>query len=755
MARKPYRDTLAAGIVVRLAGEFMNGLVALAILFVLVSTAGRLNTPVPVTDPPAETTASVPSPVPSPSDAERVEVTPAPTVAFSPPFPVLPPPHSGMVLPPPGLAVVPVDLDRVRATIDAYRAGDVAKGDLLAQDIANPDARRTVEWVAIRWAARHMSFDRLAAFLRAEPGFAMADWIRRRAEDALFRDKRAPATVLAFFEGREPEMATGLAALAAAHLARGEEARAIQLARLAWRRQSLPRDVERWTTANVPGAVGRAEIVRRALAQVLTESEADGLRLAALAGPDDLALARLLAASVDGRVTAQQLAAAQPAVRNAPLFALVRSRHLRQSGNLEEAARTLLAASTAADDLIDGDAWFAERRMVARQLLDAGDAKTAYTIVSRHAAQSDVHRIDAEFYAGWIALRFLSDPRAAGRHFARAAGDAETPISVARVSYWQGRAAEAGAPGDPEAFYRRAARHPVAYYGQLAAAKLGHPELHIRSPGATAADHAMFAASPSGRAIRILLDAGFRELVGPMAVDLAQTATDVRQLDALGATLRGHGDARLLLTFGKAAVQRGLPFERHAFPNFGVPLHDPVEGSAEPAMVYAVVRQESAFQADAVSQANARGLMQMIPSTAARTARRIGLAVTPLQLTSDPQLNARLGAAHLGELDAELDGATILMFAAYNAGSHRVRQWIKAYGDPRHPAIDMVDWAERIPFSETRNYVQRVMENFQVYRALFGGGRAPLTIATDLEWSRAQTREAARTDALSPRTRTP
>jgi soluble lytic murein transglycosylase len=195
-------------------------------------------------------------------------------------------------------------------------------------------------------------------------------------------------------------------------------------------------------------------------------------------------------------------------------------------------------------------------------------------------------------------------------------------------------------------------------------------------------------------------------------------------------------DAKLLLGVGKTAVQRGFSLDHHAYPTFGIPRFEPVDGSAEKAMVYAIARQESAFDAKAVSHANARGLMQMLPSTAARTARRFGLPFNPALLTSDPAANARLGAAHLGELMAEYGGSYVLTFAAYNAGDGRVREWINAYGDPRQPGTDVVDWVERIPFSETRNYVQRVMENLQVYRARLSGNRAALLIESDLRRGR-------------------
>ncbi len=153
-------------------------------------------------------------------------------------------------------------------------------------------------------------------------------------------------------------------------------------------------------------------------------------------------------------------------------------------------------------------------------------------------------------------------------------------------------------------------------------------------------------------------------------------------------------------------------------------------------MVYAIARQESAFNPRAVSSADARGLMQMLPSTAARTASRFRVPFSPDRLLSDPSYNAMLGAAHLGELMEETKGSVVMAFASYNAGGHRVREWVQAFGDPRRPEVDVVDWVERIPFYETRHYVQKIMENMQAYRARFAGNRSALLISADMERGR-------------------
>jgi soluble lytic murein transglycosylase len=158
--------------------------------------------------------------------------------------------------------------------------------------------------------------------------------------------------------------------------------------------------------------------------------------------------------------------------------------------------------------------------------------------------------------------------------------------------------------------------------------------------------------------------------------------------------------------------------ERYAFPNFGVPDYQPIGPAVEPCVVYSIVRQESAFNPRVVSSANAIGLMQVTPAAGRDTAKRFGVPFDQRRLMDDVTYNAQLGSAELGNDIANWRGSYILAFSAYNAGPRRAKEWIEQYGDPRDPKVDPIDWIERIPISETRNYVERVIENMQVYRAL-------------------------------------
>jgi len=220
-----------------------------------------------------------------------------------------------------------------------------------------------------------------------------------------------------------------------------------------------------------------------------------------------------------------------------------------------------------------------------------------------------------------------------------------------------------------------------------------------------------------------------RETVVSFVADLAEQSTDVPTLSAVAEVTGRHNDARAMLELGKTALARGLAVDAYAFPTIGIPSHSPVGPAIDRSIIYSVARTESEFNQRDRSSANAVGLMQVTPEAGRDTAKRFGVEYDWDRMVSDPVYNTQMGAAELSALLQEYKGSYLMTFAGYNAGRGRVRDWIKAYGDPRDPNVDAVDWAERIPFAETRNYVQRVMENLLVYRHRFEG--APTIAKSD------------------------
>lgn len=653
----------------------------------------------------------------SPAPAEA----PALADAMSPAEPAAAPPAPApLALPLPGLSV---EASGLREAYAAYKDGKLAEGDALAAKNTDPLARTALEWAALRLAPRDVGFDRLVAFANAHPDWPSKKWLKARAEEALAADKRDPAQAVAWFTTQPPETAFGKLAFAKALVATGNPDAATPIVRALWRDDPCAGRIEAAVLEHFGDRLTRDDHKARADRLLYKGETAAALRAAALAGPDVVALAKARAAIIDEAASDKLVAAVPKELADDPGLLLAKATKLRRAGKVTDAAAVLSYAPKDPAALVEPDVWWTERRVLARKLLDKGEPRLALKVVEDARPQSRENKVEAAFHAGWIALRFLNDPARAATAFADLASVAETPLSKSRAAYWRGRAAEAA--GDTAAaagFYEQAGIDSSTFYGQLARARIGRTDVPVRRVEAPAPAEAV---PESVRVVAVLEALGARDLALGLALDTARRLDDPRQIATLAAATEAAKDARTTLVVGKAAAQRGFALDDVAFPTFGLPDFKPLAGSAAREIVYAIARQESAFQTKAVSGAGARGLMQMIPPTARRTAQKAGVPFDADRLTSDPAFNVQLGAAHLGELLQENDGSLILTFAAYNAGARRVREWIAAYGDPRKPGVDAIDWIERIPFTETRNYVQRVMENVAVYKARFAEAATP------------------------------
>ncbi|HXW71808.1 MAG TPA: lytic transglycosylase domain-containing protein [Methylocella sp.] len=609
-----------------------------------------------------------------------------------------------------------------------YKAGALAQGDAIAAAAQDNIVKTALQWVALRNFPREAGFERLQAFMLAHPTWPALDWLRKRSEESLYGDHKSTALIKSYFSGVEPETAAGKLALARVLMDDGKPDDAALLVRQVWRDADLNATIEAKVRSDFGAFLGRTDHKYRADRLLYKNQAAAAFRAAALAGPDVLALARARAAVVADEASDRLLAKVPAALRADPgyVFALVHK--LRHADKIQAAVEALLRAPRGPAALIDGDEWWIERRLLARKLLDQNDAATAYKICAEHSASSHEMQLEAEFHAGWIALRFLNDPVRAAKHFDTLAKLAETPMSRARANYWQGRAAEASS-GDnaisaAREYYEKAAAFPASYYGQLARGKLGLSGLPIRAISDEARDDER---DDSIKVAELLFAAGEKDLAAPLVFEAARHLADESQVAALASLVARLHDAHLSLSVGKILGQRGIPVDTLAFPDYGVPSYTPLQNSAATSVVYSIARQESAFDPSAESSAGAKGLMQMILSTAKRTAEHAGIVFDAKRLLTDAAFNAQLAARHLGELLAEHRGSYILTFSAYNAGGKHVKEWIDAYGDPRKPGVDPVDWVERIPFTETRNYVQRVIENLNVYQVRFGEKEASLS----------------------------
>ena len=644
----------------------------------------------------------------------------APTGAIEPV--AAPPAAVDLPSPTPQAAEPAPDVSRLVAAAALYRKGDLAGGDAVAKEVADPIQRVAIEWAALRLSAR-LDDRRLADFMAAHPQWPGGDWVRALEEGRLYTERPAPQIVAAMYSGDPPHTPIGELAAARAALDAGRRDEAIAIARKLWRDEDFDSWMENAVLKDFGAALTHADHKYRADRLLYAEKNSAAMRAAGFAGPDEVALAQARIAAMTGPLTPRALAAVPAALQSDPGLIFAHVQDARRANRSLEAADWLARAPSGASALIDPDKWWTEQRMVARELIDLGQIQKAYDICAAAAPASAAARVDAAFHGGWIALRFANDPALAARRFALAADAAQTPLSIARAAYWQGRAAEALGQGEEaRIFYQRAASWPIAYYGQLAAKRLGRDTLALRIPSAIASGDQRDEAT---RVVELLYAAGLDDLATPLAEAAGGRWRDEAQIAALSLVVAGRGDPTTSVEFGKIVTERGFAVDAVAFPTSGVPSFAPLPHSADLPSVYAITRQESEFIWRAASGAGAKGLMQILPSTALSTARRAGVPYDPARLSADPAFNIQLGAAYLGQLLDDEGGSLELALAAYNAGGGRVSQWLAAYGDPRTGKIDPVDWVERIPFDETRDYVQRVSENLGVYRARLAGSPSP------------------------------
>jgi soluble lytic murein transglycosylase len=625
------------------------------------------------------------------------------------------------------------DVALVKQALDLVRRGKTEAATDIEKTISDPLARKLVEWTVLRSEENDAGFDRLAAFSAENPSWPSAITIRKRAESALWDEKRAAGTVRSFFASSRPLTAKGKFALARALLAQGDTPAAAQLVRQAWREDTCSAAVERAVIETFGDMLTHADHKARMDRRFYDDDPDAGMRMAQLLGGADLLIGRARKAVVEKSSNARALLDAVPeSARGDAGYLFHKAQWLRREDRPIEAARLLQAAPRSASQQHNLDEWWVERRLVARKLLDIGENQAAY-VVARDALPPTKENLRAEheFTAGWIALRFADNPKAAYQHFARVGDGTSNPITLARGEYWQGRAAEAlGRNSEARTHYQAAAQHSTAYYGQIARARLGIGELALRRAPDMGHRPALMNLEVV-RAVHILYQVDARDLVVPFVSDLAENAMDVGALVVVAEIARRYDDARAMLLIGKGALRRGIALDSYAFPTNGIPDFRIVGPAVDKSVVYAIARQESAFNPRAVSSANALGLMQVLPGTGRQIAKKFGFAFDRNRMLSDAAYNAQMGAAELGDVLESYRGSYILSFVAYNAGRGRVKQWIEKYGDPRNPDVDPIDWVERIPFSETRNYVQRVIENMQVYRAQLGHG-SRLMIEADL-----------------------
>ena len=609
----------------------------------------------------------------------------------------------------------------------SYRNGDLAAGDAASAALSDPLAKLVAEWVALRTVPEKAGFDRIAGFLNQYRDWPTVALIRRKGEEALYKEKHSSAEILNFFGARAPLTPTGRYLKALALQDEGRVKEAGDTIRKSWREDSYSAEIESDLLERFGDALTQADHKERVETLIAQENWAAAQRTAEKAQGSILALAKIRIAIGKRDADAEKLLKNAPAsLKSDAGYILSEAQFLRRADRLEDAFQALARfpkdqAPPRPDD------WWTERRVLARRLVETQKLDLVLELLKARPGMTPAALADAAMMSGLFTLDLAGDAARAEMFFKDSEQKATTEAGRIRAAYWMAQTRKAQNL-DPNDSLARAARAPFSYYGMLAREALGQNELSFRSTPAPDFDRA--AGDQLFQAIILLLESDGGEFTAPLASDFIQRVSDAPTLSALASVGATYRDLRLVNIAGKAASQKNYGFDFENWPIDGFPLPDTLP--LERALIYAITRQESSFDPNAISSAGARGLMQLMVATAQETAKKANITFAAEKLTSDPAYNVTIGSTHLAELVEDWGGSYCLAIASYNAGKGNVRRWIAANGDPREKAIDPVRWVEKIPVTETRIYVQRVMENLQIYRARLDG-RNVTTLMDDMK----------------------
>ncbi len=620
----------------------------------------------------------------------------------------LPPPISG------------ADTKLLTTAFDEAERGRWSTAHRIAARANEPLGAKILRWMDYSQPHNYAAFDEISTFISTNPEWPRQRQMQAAAETAMLSILDTDR-VRDWFRWHDPVSRNGRLHFADALIDTGDKARAAKFIRLAWVENNFSGKDLKIIYDRFKKILREKDHVARLDRLVWDNRQRDAKQMFRYVnkGHQALAQARMALRSFASGVDAA-IARVPGELIETPGLMYERLRWRRRKGRDEDAQEILFDPPT---DLGRPKLWWRERVIQARRALNLGQVTNAYRLASEHGQIDSSTFAKAEWLAGWVALRFLGEKEAAFSHFTRLYEAVFMPISRARAAYWAGRAAEAMEDTEGAAlWFALAAQYPSAFYGQLAAARVGDGNALLfarekrgvngsRPPVVT--EHEMFAV------IRLLDYLGKDRLAGVFSSRLSEISKGPADYALIAKFAHSLGRHDLAIRSAKQATRDGYISNERIFPVIEVPFSYPND-DLEHALVLALTRQESLFNKDAVSHAGARGLMQLMPATARMVSQRIRLPYSKYKLTQSAY-NVKLGSTYLAEMIDKYDGSYILALAAYNAGPSNVHRWLRDNGDPRHdPGVDLVDWIELITIPETRNYVQRILEGLQVYRWQLG-----------------------------------
>ncbi len=581
-------------------------------------------------------------------------------------------------------------------------------------NIKHPLLKKILLWQYYISPNSGAKFYEIETFLKNHLDWPLTERLRQRAEEAM-RPKMSPDSIINWFADRQPLTPDGGIRLGEAFLKVLQKQKAIQIFRKTWiegnfgakqERQFYRRYRHFLTKEDHLSRIerllwkGRYYPVRRMLNKVNKDYRA-------------LAFARITLRQYRGGVDRAISAVPKHLINDSGLI-FERFRWRRRKGRDINAIELL---KDLPQNLGYLEYWWREKAILTRRLLQKGHISDAYNLAKKHGLSIGKSFVEAEWMAGWIALRFLNNANEALEHFEAVFNGSKYPISRARGAYWAGRASETlHNIKQAKDWYAKAARYSLTYYGQQALVKINTDNV-VRISNESdinGVQNYAFQRNELVKVVNILGKMKVFDLIKPFIIKLSNLDSSAAWHNKVAVLARKNGRPDLAVFTAKKAYRSGVTIIKEGYPVFTI------RGDANFnwSLLFALIRQESAFNNKAISRAGARGLMQIMPSTARQIAKINKIKYHKNKLTTNSAYNLKLGKIYLSGLLSKFDSSLVLSLAAYNAGPARVYNWIKRNGDPRSKDVDTIDWVELIPYKETRNYIQRVIENYNVYKVL-------------------------------------
>ena len=576
-----------------------------------------------------------------------------------------------------------------------------------------------VTWMYLKEPSNNLTFQDYKKFIDKNPEWPRINRLRYLAEHKIDFKNVKPKEVFKFFEKKEPLSGYGKIKLGEAFLTRGNTKKAHDLIAEGFKTANLSSVEHRYLNKKFRNLLTKEDYIERAK-YLAWEQDFYELRRTLRylpSGYKELYFARFALMTRSYGVDSA-IAKVPAQFKNDIGLQFDRAKWRRKRGRYDSALEIINNLPQDPKLLVKPDLWFKEKFIIARSRINKKRFEEAYGLLINHGVLDSGNLAEAEWHAGWLALRFLNKPEAAVQHFKTMHEGVNYPISKSRAAYWVGKAYEQlGKDQNAKDWYKKSSVFNTTFYGQLASAKINKNDFKVKNSYTfSEEDYKKLLKTDLARAVILLSELDMTQKGKDILRHLGSEERSIKEQVLAGKLSQQVGRLDFAIQIAKQTSYQNKNLLELNYPIIETPKVVSKRTILPQEVILSLIRQESEFDRDANSWVGAKGLMQIMPATGRLVSKQAGLRYSRSRLIEDEFFNLQLGCYYISGLNEEFNGAIYMAFAGYNAGPHRVRRWVKRFGDPRKGEIDPIDWIELIPFTETRNYVQRVIENIQVYK---------------------------------------